>query len=50
MHYVDEDGQNHCPTDYELCREDGSGYYECGSWVNGDNGTPVARSSLKQTP
>jgi hypothetical protein len=50
VHYVDEDGQNNCPTDYELCREDGSGYYECGSWVNGANNTPVARSALQHTP
>ena len=43
MHYVDADGQAQCPMDVELCREDGAGYYDCGTWVNGADGKPAAR-------
>ena len=49
MHYVDADGQAQCPMDVELCREDGAGYYDCGTWVNGADGTPTPRSAVQQT-
>lgn len=48
MHYVDADGQAQCPMDVELCREDGTGYYDCGTWVNGADGSPVSRSEVQQ--
>ena len=43
LHYTTEDGAQ-CPTDYELCREDGVGYHECGAYVAGDNGVPALRN------
>ena len=49
MHYVDADGQAQCPMDVELCREDGAGYYDCGTWVTGADGTPTPRSAVQQT-
>ena len=48
MHYVDADGQAQCPMDVELCREDGTGYYDCGTWVNGADGSPVSRAEVQQ--
>ena len=49
MHYVDADGQAQCPMDVELCREEGAGYYDCGTWVSGADGTPTPRSAVQQT-
>ncbi len=49
MHYVDADGQAQCPMDVELCREGGAGYYDCGTWVSGADGTPIPRSAVQQT-
>lgn len=42
IYYVDESGQQQCPVDVKLCREDGAGYYGCGEVMMGESG-PVRR-------
>lgn len=49
LYYVDDDGQAHCPTDVEFCREDGAGYYDCGTRVRGADGTSTSRTEDQQT-
>jgi len=47
IYYIDEDGRMQCPMSYRVCRLDGSGFYPCGEYRIGADGTPVKVTSSR---